>query len=202
MTRLSRYNEGVYHLRDYQRGDFEELHRIDSDCFRQGIAYSRSELQSYVERKHSFCIIAEAATMAPDSSSNSATATLVGEHARDSAQSAGVAAKWRPQTDDRPRKERVAIAGFVIVELHREGYGHVITLDVRRDFRRQRLGTLLMQAAEERIRKLGGFMMVLEAAVDNGAALAFYERQRYKVLKRLPRYYAHNLDALFLTKRL
>ena len=59
-----------------------------------------------------------------------------------------------------------------------------------------------MEAAEERVRKLGGFMMVLEAAVDNAAALAFYERHRYKVLKRLPRYYAHNLDAWFLTKRL
>ena len=59
-----------------------------------------------------------------------------------------------------------------------------------------------MEAAEERVRKLGGFMMVLEAAVDNAAALAFYERHRYKVLKRFPGYYAHNLDAWFLTKRL
>jgi ribosomal protein S18 acetylase RimI-like enzyme len=59
-----------------------------------------------------------------------------------------------------------------------------------------------MQAAEARTRKLGGFMMVLETAVNNAAALAFYERQRYKILKRLPRYYGHNLDALFLTKRL
>ena len=99
-------------------------------------------------------------------------------------------------------KRRERIAGFVVVELHREGYGHVITLDVRREFRRHRLGTLLLQAAEDRIRKLGGFMMVLETAVNNAAALAFYERHRYKILRRLPRYYAHNLDALFLTKRL
>jgi ribosomal protein S18 acetylase RimI-like enzyme len=76
------------------------------------------------------------------------------------------------------------------------------TLDVRQGFRRHQLGTLLMQAAEERTRKLGGFMMVLETAVNNAAALAFYERHRYKILKRLPRYYSHNLDALFLTKRL
>ena len=99
-------------------------------------------------------------------------------------------------------KRKAGIAGFVVVELQREGYGHIITLDVRRDIRRQRLGTLLMEAAEARVRKLGGFMMVLEAAVDNAAALAFYDRHRYKVLKRLSRYYAHNLDAWFLTKRL
>ena len=54
-------------------------------------------------------------------------------------------------------KGKDGIAGFVVVELHREGYGHIITLDVRRNFRRQRLGTLLMEAAEERVRKLGRF---------------------------------------------
>ncbi len=176
----------MFRLRDYQHGDFEELYRIDTDCFQPGIAYSRGELQSYVQRKQSFCIIAE-----PE-----ATAGDAGPLKQGAAEAAGVAAE--PAAGR--RKER--IAGFVVVELHREGYGHVITLDVRRDFRRHRLGTLLMQAAEERIRKLGGFMMVLETAVNNAAALAFYERHRYKILRRLPRYYAHNLDALFLTKRL
>jgi ribosomal protein S18 acetylase RimI-like enzyme len=178
----------VFRLRDYQHGDFEELYRIDTDCFQPGIAYSRGELQSYVQRKQSFCIIAEPEPVAAGGAAS--------EMKQGAAEAAGVAAG--PAADR--RKER--IAGFVVVELHREGYGHVITLDVRRDFRRHRLGTLLMQAAEERIRKLGGFMMVLETAVNNAAALAFYERHRYKILRRLPRYYAHNLDALFLTKRL
>lgn len=179
---LSRYNEGVFRLRDYEHRDFEELYRIDTDCFQPGVAYSRGELQSYVERKHSFCIIAEPASAEPDAVTTAATATRNPGAGRES--------------------RKVRIAGFVIVELHPQGYGHIITLDVRRDFRRHRLGTLLMQAAEEKIRKHGGFMMVLEAAVNNTAALAFYERQRYKVLKRLPRYYLHNLDAWFLTKRL
>ncbi len=180
-TCLSRYNRSVFLLRDYQQGDFEELYRIDRDCFAPGIAYSRGELQSYVQRKQSFCILAE-----------SAAAESGGDGGQMNQSAAEPAAS--------KRKER--IAGFVVVELHREGYGHVITLDVRPGFRRHQLGTLLMQAAEERTRKLGGFMMVLETAVNNAAALAFYERHCYKILKRLPRYYAHNLDALFLTKRL
>jgi len=175
----------VFLLRDYRLGDFEELYRIDTDCFDPGIAYSRGELQSYVQRKQSFCIIAE-----PEPQAAAAEATV------DPSQMNQRAAE---PAADKP-KER--IAGFVVVELHREGYGHIITLDVRRDFRRHQLGSLLMQAAEARIRKLGGFMMVLETAVNNAAALAFYERHRYKILKRLPRYYSRNLDALFLTKRL
>jgi ribosomal-protein-alanine N-acetyltransferase len=180
----------VFRLRDYQQGDFEELYRIDTDCFTPGIAYSRGELQSYVQRKQSFCIIAEPEPAAAEGDGDADTAN---QHP---AETASVAAG--PALS----KRRERIAGFVVVELHREGYGHVITLDVRREFRRHQLGSLLMKAAEERIRKLGGFMMVLEAAVNNATALAFYERHRYKVLKRLSRYYAHNLDAWFLTKRL
>jgi ribosomal protein S18 acetylase RimI-like enzyme len=180
----------VFHLRDYQQGDFEELYRIDTDCFQPGIAYSRGELQSYVQRKQSFCIIAE---LEPAASEASDVAGQINEVPVKLASAAAKPAASK-------KKER--IAGFVVVELHREGIGHVITLDVRRDFRRNRLGTLLMEAAEARIRKLGGFMMQLEAAINNATALAFYERHRYRVLRRLPRYYAHNLDALLLTKRL
>ena len=166
----------MFLLRDYRLGDFEELYRIDTDCFDPGIAYSRGELQSYVQRKQSFCIIAE----------------LEPQPAADPSQTSQRAAE----------KPKERIAGFVVVEVQRQAIGHVITLDVRRDFRRHQLGSLLMQAAEERVRKLGGFMMELETAVNNAAALAFYERHRYKILRRLPRYYSRNLDALLLTKRL
>jgi ribosomal-protein-alanine N-acetyltransferase len=175
----------VFRLRDYRLGDFEELYRIDTDCFEPGIAYSRGELQSYVQRKQSFCIIAE---LEPQPA-----AAEAGVDPSQMNQRAAGSAVGKP-------KER--IAGFVVVELQRQAIGHIITLDVRRDFRRHQLGSLLMQAAEERVRKLGGFMMQLETAVNNAAALAFYERHRYRILKRLPRYYARNLDALFLTKRL
>ena len=194
-------NESVFNLRDYQHGDFEELHRIDTDCFQPGIAYTRGELQSYVQRKQSFCIIAEPAEN--NSSTAGAAAVLVGNSEGEGGQSAGAKhSSETPNQGGRGGSRKGGIAGFVVVELHREGYGHVITLDVRRDFRRRRLGTLLMEAAEERVRKLGGFMMVLEAAVNNAAALSFYERHRYKVLRRLPHYYAHSVDALFMTKRL
>ena len=190
----------MFSLRDYQHGDFEELYRIDTDCFEPRIAYTRGELQSFVQRKESFCIVAEPV----ENNSSTAGAVLVGNSEGEVGQSAR-GAKHSSETltqGGRGGSGKVSIAGFVVVELHQEGYGHVITLDVRRDFRRHRLGTLLMQAAEERVRKLGGFMMALEAAVNNAAALAFYEGHRYKVLKRLPRYYARNLDALFMTKRL
>jgi [ribosomal protein S18]-alanine N-acetyltransferase len=93
------------------------------------------------------------------------------------------------------------IVGFVIVD-HRQKRGHVITIDVLPEARRFGLGARLMTAAEERLRALGCSMVVLETAIDNGAALAFYKRLGYAVVRSIPRYYLDSVDALVLSKQL
>ncbi|MGA2991259.1 MAG: N-acetyltransferase [Candidatus Korobacteraceae bacterium] len=178
----------MFVLRNYRQGDFEALYGIDRECFDAGIAYSRRELQSYIERKQSFCIVTEA----PAPVARSSTAAIA------SAKATSQAARREAGSGD----SSTPIAGFVLVEIHHKGYGHIITIDVLAEYRRRQLGTLLLQAAEERVRKIGGFAMVLETAVNNQAALAFYERHKYKVLNKLPGYYGKGLDAWFLTKRL
>jgi ribosomal protein S18 acetylase RimI-like enzyme len=94
------------------------------------------------------------------------------------------------------------IAGFVTVEMTREGYGHIITIDTRPEHRRKGLGTLLMAGAEKKIKALEGFMVALEVAVDNTPAITFYKRHKFHVLKTLPRYYNGKVDGLLMTKRL
>ncbi len=184
----SRYNRCVFVLRDYRRGDFEALYAIDRRCFDPGIAYSRRELQSFIERKHSFCIVAETESPAGSSEPPAAMAEP---------RTAPYSTPGKGSGNTRP-----GIAGFVLVEIHHQGYGHVITIDVLSEHRRRQLGSLLLQAAEQRVRKIGGFIIVLETAVNNHAALAFYERHGYKVLQKLPGYYGKRLDAWFLSKRL
>jgi ribosomal protein S18 acetylase RimI-like enzyme len=44
--------------------------------------------------------------------------------------------------------------------------------------------------------------VTLETAVDNVAALAFYKRHSYDVVKTIPRYYSNGVDALLLEKNL
>ncbi len=94
------------------------------------------------------------------------------------------------------------IAGFITVEMTPKGFGHVITIDTRPQHRRKGLGTLLMEAAEKKVRELDGFMVALEVAVDNAPAISFYKRHKYNVVKTIPRYYNRELDALLMTKRL
>jgi ribosomal-protein-alanine N-acetyltransferase len=110
-----------------------------------------------------------------------------------------IVAEWDDAIPAEKRKGK--LAGFTIVEMLK-GFGHVITIDIRAEARRTGLGTQLMQAAEARIKDQGGRLMVLEVAVNNGPAIAFYKRHGYTVDKTLPGYYNGELDALFMVKRL
>jgi len=94
------------------------------------------------------------------------------------------------------------IVGFIVANLHRRRVGHVITIDVLPELRRSGLGSKLLAKAEERFRAADCRMAVLETAVDNTSALAFYKRHHYSVVKTVPRYYANGVDAFVLQKDL
>ena len=92
------------------------------------------------------------------------------------------------------------VAGFIVV--HSAPTGHVITIDVDPAIRRGGIGSLLLKAAEERLREAGSRAVGLESAVDNLAALQFYKRHGYSVIRTKPRYYPNGVDALVLKKEL
>jgi [ribosomal protein S18]-alanine N-acetyltransferase len=91
-------------------------------------------------------------------------------------------------------------AGFIVV--HSGPTGHVVTIDVIAAARRSGVGSLLLQAAEERLRAGGSRAIGLETAVDNLAALSFYKKRGYSVVRTWPRYYSNGVDALVLKKDL
>ncbi len=98
------------------------------------------------------------------------------------------------------RAEESHVGGFIVA--HGGGTGHVITIDVTKADRRSGVGSLLLQAAEERLRLGGCDAVGLETAVDNLAALAFYKRHGYSVIRTWPRYYSNGVDALVMRKEL
>ncbi len=174
----------MFILRDYEKRDFDALFKMDRLCFEPGIAYSRPELASFIEQRRSHTIVAEwkeevpveEASAAPDAEPQKSAPNADAAHPR--------------------------IAGFLTFHYQKQGYGHIITLDVHPEARRHRLGTELMSAACKKLRKLTAFMVVLEVAVNNHGALAFYDRHGFKRVKVLERYYNRDVDAIFMTKRL
>lgn len=91
------------------------------------------------------------------------------------------------------------IMGFLVA--HSGVKGHIITIDVVEAGRRTGVGSQMLQAAEERLRRSGARAVTLETAVDNLAALAFYKRHGYEVVRTIPGYYCNGVDALSLIKQ-
>lgn len=94
-----------------------------------------------------------------------------------------------------------SIVGFIVGE-RIAATGHIITIDVRSEARRHKLGSALLELAEKELQESKCRTVRLETAVDNIAALSFYKRHGYHVIKTIPRYYSNGLNALLLEKDL
>lgn len=164
-------------IRDFQPADFDTLWRIDQQCFPPGISYSRAELKLYMRRRGSFTLLAV------DASSSKPVNPDLGTSDKNSPPAAA------------------PVAGFIIGEADRAS-GHIITIDVIASARRFGVGSLLLRAAEHRLRHARCKSVELETAVDNISALSFYKRHGYSVIKTFPRYYSNGVDALVLQKNL
>lgn len=161
-------------LRDFRNPDFETLWTIDQKCFPPGISYSRLELAAYIRRPKAFAIVAE-----------DVPATIT-----------------EPSTFKSAYKKRLQIAGFIVAEAGPRNLGHIITIDVLAEYRRSGIGSRLLAAAEERLLAAGCSGIVLEAAVDNETALAFYHRHGFSQFNKVERYYPNGTDAAVLRKDL
>ena len=92
------------------------------------------------------------------------------------------------------------VGGFIVAQ--NGPIGHVVTIDVIAVARRSGVGSLLLRSAEARLRAAGSHSVGLETAVDNTAALSFYKRHGYSVIRTWPRYYSNGVDAPVLKKPL
>jgi ribosomal protein S18 acetylase RimI-like enzyme len=99
------------------------------------------------------------------------------------------------------RHEQERLAGFVVAEARRKR-GHIITIDVDPKARRAGVGSALLDAAENQLRKAGVLVVALETAVNNVAAIRFYKQRGYFVDKTMPGYYSGRVDGFEMSKEL
>jgi ribosomal-protein-alanine N-acetyltransferase len=98
-------------------------------------------------------------------------------------------------------RETGLILGFIVAETRRK-VGHIITIDVVAAARRSGVGSLLLDAAENRLIRDGVATVTLETPVNNEVAIRFYKKKGYFVEKTVAGYYSGQLDALVMTKEL
>jgi [ribosomal protein S18]-alanine N-acetyltransferase len=91
------------------------------------------------------------------------------------------------------------IAGFVLTE-ENPPLAHIITLDIAEAHRRQGVGTALLAESERNLTLRGVRSVLLETAIDNEPAVAFWKGHGYRIEAVLKRYYLRRLDAYEMRK--
>jgi len=96
------------------------------------------------------------------------------------------------------------IVGFVIGDMYVDGrilQGHICTIEVLPNFRRQGIGEKLLQEIEKIFRQKNVRASALEVREDNIPAIRFYRKLGYDTIGRLKNYYG-SAHGLYLEKTL
>lgn len=93
------------------------------------------------------------------------------------------------------------VLGFVLSE-ENPPLAHIITLDVAQSRRREGVGSAMLLELEKNFGRRGVQTILLETAIDNQAAVAFWKSHGYRVEAILQRYYLGRLDAYEMRKKL
>jgi len=91
------------------------------------------------------------------------------------------------------------IAGFILTE-ENPPLAHIITLDVAEAHRRHGVGSALLAESEKNLALRGVKSILLETAIDNEGAVAFWKRHGYRIEAVLKCYYLGRLDAYEMRK--
>jgi ribosomal-protein-alanine N-acetyltransferase len=92
-------------------------------------------------------------------------------------------------------EESGEIVGFLIAERQAQKVAHIVTIDVVDRWRRRRVGSLLMDAAEHWAREQNLLLVYLETAENNTVAQRFYEARGYRKVDRVESYYSDGTSA-------
>ena len=84
------------------------------------------------------------------------------------------------------------MAGFIIAQVEVEEnteFGHIITINVAPNFRRQKIATKMLHEIESLLKQKGISECRLEVREDNHVAIKLYQTLGYQTVGKLERYY-------------
>jgi len=104
-----------------------------------------------------------------------------------------------PSADCVVAEDQGRIVGFILTE-ENPPLAHIVSLDVAESHRRQGVGSMLLAESEKDLALRGVRHVLLETAIDNAPAVAFWQRHGYRIEATLKRYYLRRLDAYEMRK--
>jgi len=87
------------------------------------------------------------------------------------------------------------IVGYIIFWIKEENQGHIISLAVEKNYKRQNIGSKLIKAAIDIFKNFGIKRINLEVKTQNKEAICFYESFGFFCDKKILNYYENGDDA-------
>ena len=94
------------------------------------------------------------------------------------------------------------VTGFLIAHQEPRRVLHIVTIDVLKAWRRRRVGSRLMDAAEQWAQSHDLRLVGLETAEDNHVAQRFYAARGYRKVSEIEHYYTDGTTAWVMVKEL
>lgn len=94
------------------------------------------------------------------------------------------------------------VVGYVIATIEYNNLGHIISIAVKKEFRRRKIGTLLLYEVLKRLKKKGCKRVYLEVRVSNIPAIFLYKKFGFKCKGIIRKYYLNGEDAFLFEKEL
>ena len=92
------------------------------------------------------------------------------------------------------------IAGYVLVLVKRKN-AKLYSIGVAKAYRNRKISHKLLKAVYKELESMGFETLLLEVRVDNEIAIALYEKEGFKVQKKLKYFYRDGCDAYLMEKR-
>lgn len=90
------------------------------------------------------------------------------------------------------------VVGYVVTMDVDKFTGKIVSIAVRKEFRRKGIGEALLRKAIERLKAKGKIKIALEVRISNIPAQELYKKLGFKIVGTIPGYYSDGEDAYYM----